>query len=109
MTKTAKLGLVTTGCAAALIIAAAPSFIRARRIAQMNSCLNHQAQIDGAKQQWAIENHKATNGIPTWADLLRDHKYLRAPLGCPAGGVYTIGRVDESPRCSIPTHRRAEP
>lgn len=24
---------------------------------------------------------------------------------CPAGGIYTIGRIDELPTCSIPTHR----
>ena len=42
---------------------------------------------------------------PTAADLAGKHRYLRKVLVCPAGGVYTLGRLDESPRCSIATHR----
>src|SRR5438105_10593361 len=34
---------------------AIPNFVRARTTAQMNACINNLRQIDGAKQQWALE------------------------------------------------------
>ena len=35
---------------------AIPNFIRARTTSQQNACINNLRQIDGAKQQWALEN-----------------------------------------------------
>ena len=35
---------------------AIPNFVRARNTAQKNSCINNLRQLDGAKQQWALEN-----------------------------------------------------
>jgi hypothetical protein len=63
-------------------------------------------QIDGAKQQWALENNKAATAAPSWDEI---RPYLgRGPLStvprCPEGGSYTLGRVDEPPRCSIMPH-----
>jgi hypothetical protein len=61
-------------------------------------CINNLRQIGGAKQQWALENHKTTNDVPLWDDV---RPYLRIGIACPQGGTYTLGRVDEPPRCSI--------
>src|ERR1700704_4316536 len=38
---------------------AIPNFVRARTTAQMNACINNLRQIDGAIQQFALENHAA--------------------------------------------------
>jgi len=38
---------------------AIPNFIRARTTSQMNACINNLRQIDGAIQQWALENSAA--------------------------------------------------
>src|ERR1700691_4733209 len=35
---------------------AIPNFVRARTTSQMNACINNLRQIDGAKQQWALEH-----------------------------------------------------
>ena len=105
MAKKLKMALAATGCAAVLAVFVAPSFFRARVIAECNTCNNYQLQIEGAKENWRIDYHKATNDVPAWADLAGKHRYLRKVLVCPAGGVYTLGRLDESPRCSIATHR----
>lgn len=74
--------------------------------AARNTCINHLRQIDAAKQQWALENNKPANAIPTAADIA---PYLKLDAngnipGCPSGGTYTIGAVDELPMCSIPGH-----
>lgn len=60
--------------------------------------------IDGAKNAWALENHKTTNDVPTDADLFGDASYIRAKPACPLGGTYTLGATGEKPRCSIPGH-----
>ena len=39
-----------------------PNYVGVRRISPMNACINNLRQIDSAKQQWALENHK-TNEI----------------------------------------------
>jgi uncharacterized protein YigA (DUF484 family) len=71
-----------------------------------NACINNLRQIDSAKQQWALEQHKQPTDIPAWTDL---QPYLgRGPNGdlpaCPSGGTYTIGAVSEKPQCSAPNH-----
>jgi hypothetical protein len=81
---------------------AIPNFVKARTTAQMNACINNLRQMDGAKQQWALEHKKPETATPTARDL---EPYLKARLECPAGGVYTIHAVGERPTCSIPSHR----
>ena len=92
---------VTVGVVVVFLIVGAvvlPSFIRARSTPAMNACVNNLRQLDGAKQQWVIENHKTTSNVPTWEDLL---PYLRQKPFCPQGGTYILGPVGESPRCSF--------
>lgn len=85
--------------ASALLAALAlPSFIRARNTPASNACINNLRQLDGAKDQWRLENHKTTNDIPAWQDLL---PYLGQKPTCPQGGTYRPGRVGEPPRCSL--------
>ncbi len=68
----------------------------------MNACVNNMRQIDGAKQQWALVNKKTTNDIPTWSDLAPylSRNGTNLPV-CPGGGVYTLGRLGEPPKCSV--------
>lgn len=96
------IGLVAIAAIAFLAVTI-PNFIRARSTSASNPCVNNLRLIDGAKQQWALENGKTTNDTPTWADI---QPYLgRGPQGeipkCPQGGTYILGRVGEPPRCSI--------
>src|SRR5262249_16336018 len=48
---------------------AIPNFVRARQTSQTNSCINNLRQIDGAKQQWALENGKQATDVPSDAQL----------------------------------------
>lgn len=82
---------------------AIPNFAKARQTAQMNACINNLRMIEGAKQQWALENKKVPTDTPTQDEVaaqLRDHQL---PV-CPAGGVYSLKSVGEEPTCSIPKH-----
>ena len=67
------------------------------------NCIGNLMQIDGAKQEWALENKKTTNDAPT-LNLLITGGYVRGVVRCPEGGVYTVGRVGELPSCSITQH-----
>jgi hypothetical protein len=93
--------MVFCSFAAFVFVVVIPNLIRARLTTASNACINNLRQIDGAKQQWALENRKQSNDIPTGAEISiylgRDGKM---PV-CPQGGTYTMGRVDEDPTCSI--------
>lgn len=71
--------------------------------AQANACINNLRQIDGAKQQWALEKHKTPGAVPTPADLAPFLPGGAMPV-CPAGGVYSINAVGALPTCSVPGH-----
>ena len=89
---------------------AIPNFVRARATSQANACINNLRQIDGAKQQWALENNQTGSATPAAADIAI---YLgRGAVGavvnggvggvnCPSGGTYTIDAVQVPPTCSI--------
>ena len=80
---------------------AIPNFVKARATSQQNACINNLRQIDGAKNEWALEKGKKATDVPTKSDLL---PYLRSWPVCPQGGTYTVGAVNEKPTCSIPGH-----
>ena len=71
--------------------------------AQINGCINNLRQIDGAKQQWALENRKTATALVNQTELVRYFKDNAMPV-CPAGGVYTLNTVALAPTCNIPGH-----
>jgi hypothetical protein len=70
---------------------------------QRNACINNLRQIDGAKQQWALEKNQPGDAVPVARDLL---PYLKDGVfpACPAGGTYSINSVDAVPTCTIQGH-----
>ena len=80
---------------------AIPNFVRARTQSQKNACINNLRQIDGAVQQWALENKKAPDAAVTDTDVL---PYLKSAVMCPSGGTafsdsYTLKDVATKPLC----------
>jgi len=92
---------------AGVFAAVLPNFIRVRTTSSAAPCVIHLMQLDGAKQQWALEYRKTTNDVPTLEEL---PPYLKAVVVCPQGGTYMLGRVGEPPRCSVggPSHTMPE-
>lgn len=82
---------------------AIPNFVKARATSQKNACINNLRQIDGAKQQYALENGKDSDYVVTDTDVT---PYLGRGVDgqmpeCPvAGGTYTVGAVGVEPTCS---------
>ena len=84
-----------------LLAIAVPNFVRAKENSRAKGCCSNLKQIDGATQQWAIENKKARTDTPVQADI---EMYLKAYPLCPSGGAYTIGTIAINPTCSIGTN-----
>ena len=84
---------------------AIPNFVRARTTSQKNACINNLRQIDGAKQQWALETKQASAASPAYTDI---SAYLKNAVSCPAagtdtsyGGSYVTHVVSDVPTCAI--------
>ena len=80
---------------------AIPNFIKARTTSQQNACINNLRQIDGAIQQWALENKQAAAATVKYTDI---SGYLKNSVICPSGGTtfansYTISDVQTKPLC----------
>jgi hypothetical protein len=69
-----------------------------------NKCISNLRQLHAGKQIWMVEQHKTTNDVPTDSDLFGEGKPLPEKPVCPAGGVYSVGRVAEKVRCSVEGH-----
>ena len=71
---------------------AIPNFVQARRTAQQNACINNQRQIDGACDQYALEQGLDDGAAAPMADLVL---YLKTEPTCPVGdtayGDQTVG------------------
>lgn len=81
---------------------AIPNFVKARGTAQKNACIQNLRQIDGAKEQWALEAKKSAGSA---VDETAINSYLKngAP-SCPGGGTYTYSAIGTDPSCSITDH-----
>lgn len=84
---------------------AIPSFVRARETSQVSACINNLRQIDGAKQQWALETRTGTNIAPSYAQI---KDYMKRQLVCPTAGdktnftdSYNINLVNSLPECLL--------
>jgi hypothetical protein len=69
---------------------------------QVKNCIQNLRMIEGAKEQWALENKKTTGASTTGADIAIA-AFIRGGMipVCPGGGAYTLGRVGEAPRCTF--------
>lgn len=84
-----------------LMAIAVPNFIRARETSRRNSCIANLKQMDSAKEQWAMDNKKATGDACVMADIAGTYmKGAAAGPTCPAGGAYTVDVVGTNPSCS---------
>jgi prepilin-type N-terminal cleavage/methylation domain-containing protein len=86
---------------------AIPNFVKARTSSQQNACINNLRQMDGAAEQYALENMLTSGGSYTLSDI---KPYIELDStgnlpSCPANGTYSPGTaVSNPPTCSIPGH-----
>lgn len=82
---------------------AVPSISKARVNAQKRACINNLRIIDGAKDQWALENRQQTG---MWVRKVQINAYIKGGKTpqCPTAGIYRYRRVGVPPLCSIEGH-----
>jgi len=90
---------------------AIPNWVRARTASQNQACINNLRQIDGAVQQWALENKQAFHAAVVTADVI---PYLKSQVVCPAGGTtfgnsYLVTFGDVKPTCQKDTANHVMP
>jgi prepilin-type N-terminal cleavage/methylation domain-containing protein len=78
---------------------AIPNFVRARRTAQMNSCVNNLRLIDAAAQQLQLENATATVSFSACQPYLGRGTGGTLPT-CPNGGTYSVSAAVKA-ACSL--------
>ena len=82
---------------------AIPNFVKARATAQKNTCIANMKQIEGAKQQWAMEKGKTDSAVPSGAldgDLFGAALYIKSIPKCPIGNAaYTMTAVSVLTAC----------
>ncbi|MCD6050575.1 MAG: hypothetical protein K0Q55_1978 [Verrucomicrobia bacterium] len=98
-------GLVLLGVVAVLVAIVIPNFVKAKTTGGGGppNCIAHLKQIDGAIQQWALENKKEDTDAP---DLNGAASYLKGGVlpVCPQGCSYRAGAtVKDVPICSKAT------
>lgn len=78
---------------------AIPNFVKARETAQKNACINNLRQIDGAKEQYMLEN-STTTPPATVALLSGAGNYIKTTPTCPSGTTaYVVGGAGVNPTC----------
>ena len=85
-----------------LMTIAVMNFQKSRDRAQIATCLANLKQIEGAKEQWGLEQKKGATDAPTSGMLAP--AYLRTFPSCPTSGNYAIGDLATRPTCTVGTH-----
>lgn len=68
---------------------------------QIKECQENLTRIDGAKEEWALLNHKKPGDQPKESDLLDPEAtgYLKEMPRCPSGHAYVINAIGTAPAC----------
>jgi prepilin-type N-terminal cleavage/methylation domain-containing protein len=82
---------------------AIPNFVKARTSAQKNACINNLRQIDGAVEQWALEQKKKQGDAVVLGPNPGILDYLKGGImpTCPAdNSAYILNGVGANPTCA---------
>jgi prepilin-type N-terminal cleavage/methylation domain-containing protein len=86
---------------------AIPNFVKARASAQQNACIANLKQIDGAKEQYALEGKLGAGAAAS--GIFGADSFIKTEPTCPAGGAYTINVIGTAPACpnvaTLTTHK----
>jgi hypothetical protein len=84
-----------------------PMVVKPRVNSQGNACIANLKQIQGAIEQYALENKLEASNRVSISDISGGTNWqtirpmINVDLTCPGGGFYSVGTVAESPRCSV--------
>lgn len=78
---------------------AIPNFIQARKNSRSSACINNLKQIEGAVEQYMLNNN--LEDYPTEMSKIAggETKLIKVTPVCPAGGTYTLPATDARAAC----------
>jgi prepilin-type N-terminal cleavage/methylation domain-containing protein len=82
-----------------LLAIAVPNFMRARDNSRAKSCIANLSEINGAKEQAAMDLKLQDTDTPTVGQL--SPAYIKTWPVCPSNGTYTINDMGNNPTCSV--------
>lgn len=83
-----------------IIMIAIPTWIRQREMTRSRMCQENLQKIDGAKEQFAMDNALGQGDDPgELADLVGAAMYLKRMPECAAGGAYSLNVIGVDPTC----------
>ena len=92
--------MIVVAIIALLAAIAVPSFMNARTKSMQSSCQNNLRLIDGAMQQYALDNSNALATALT--QLVGTNAYIKDTPVCRGGGSYTLpANLGAKTSCSI--------
>lgn len=74
-----------------------------KALSRLGECTWTLQDFQICKWAWMLKEDKTTNDIPSWSDLspFIETFCSGSKTNCAEGGIYTIGRVGEWPKCSL--------
>ena len=79
-----------------------PNFLKARRNGCTKACIHNMRQMEGAKEEYAMEYNKSVGDPIDWDKIVPS--YLKEEPECPAGGLYTLFPIGDMVDCSFTGH-----
>lgn len=91
--------LIVLAILAILLSVAMPNLLRSGKSARKNACILNLRQIDGAMEQWSVNNSISAGVIPSSAQDEEIYSYVDGGIPtCPSGGDYTIHAIGTLPQ-----------
>lgn len=95
--------MIVVAIIAIILAISVQNYLKTGRVTAKNSCINNLKQIDGAIEQWAIDNTVLAGIQPTAEQEDEIYDYIDGGKpDCPSKGAYSICPVGSKPqvRCS---------
>lgn len=91
--------MIVVAVIATILAISIPNYLKTGKDAAKNICLNNLKQIDGAFEQWALDNNSPVGTVPSSSQ--EDDIYAYIDSGkpkCPSNGDYTIHALGAAPQ-----------
>ncbi len=93
--------MIVVAVLAILMSVAVPNYIKSGKEASRNSCISNLRQIDGAMEQWAMDNNvSAGTVLRSWQEEEVYNYVDGGKPDCPGKGEYTLHAISSSPQVS---------
>jgi hypothetical protein len=92
--------MIVVAIIAFLTAIAVPAWTRYRNTTAISTCINNLRQINSAKVQWAFDEKKGSQEVPSMTQLLPYFLGGTEPH-CPSGGNYGVHSIVDFASCSM--------